>query len=106
MGIQSLIDTLKEKHGIQKSYWKDDLIDSIEKFDLNCVAEGLDVDKHRWYETSIIVFEVVIGLKRYFIGVRACTDLFSESSSWEDIFWQYNFFEMEEKRTITYIEKK
>lgn len=67
-----------------------------------CVDEGLDVDKHRWYETTISVYKLPEGL----IGVESVTDLFSESSSISDIFHTLRFFEMEEVLIPSYKIKK
>lgn len=71
------------------------------KYFTNEVERDLDVDKHRWYETSVSVFETEQG----YIGVRSVTDLFSEMSDISDICWTLRFFEMEEVQTITYIKK-
>ena len=46
------------------------------------VEEGLYVDKHRWYETSVSVFKVNDG----YLGVTAVTDIFSEQMDVSDAF--------------------
>lgn len=71
------------------------------KYFKSAVGGGIDVERHRWYETDITVYEVEDGL----LGVRAVSLLYSEQSSIEDIFWHLQFFEMEEIRTITYIRR-
>lgn len=53
---------------------------------------GLDVDTHRWYETSISVVEIY-GKP---LGIRHITNLFSESTSCGDCHVTIEFFEMEE----------
>ncbi len=66
------------------------------------VCFGLDVDTHRWYETSIMVVEIY----GYFLGIRWVTNLFSESSSYEDIGWKYWFEEMEAVQVTSYVKKE
>ena len=63
-----------------------------------CVAEGLDVDKHRWYETSINVYAV----GEWLLGICGPSDLFSESSSYSDLFAETTAFEMEAVQSVTY----
>jgi len=69
--------------------------------------EGLDVDKHRWYElsTSVLEFENgFLGHKGEFIlGIRHISNLYSEESSYEDMCHHLEFFEMEPIKTITYV---
>jgi hypothetical protein len=69
--------------------------------DATIVATGLYVDKHRWYETAIDVYKVQDKL----IGIRAISQLYSESSGIEDCFHYLRFMEMEEIKTTTYAEK-
>lgn len=66
-----------------------------------CVKEGLGVDKHRWYETSIEVY--VIG--EWFLGICGVSDLFSEQVGYDDCSIETTAFEMEEVQSVTYIEK-
>ena len=68
------------------------------KGDYKCVKEGLNVDKHRWYENSTNVYAV----GEWFLGVCGPSDLFSESSSFEDLFVDTVAFEMEEVQSVTY----
>ena len=56
------------------------------------VKTGLNVDTHRWYETSISVIEIYGG----FIGIEHITNLFSESSSCSDCGVEIEFYEMEQ----------
>lgn len=65
------------------------------------VASGLDVDKHRWYETSITVIKILDG----FMGINFATDLFSESMKWEDTGVTLSFSEMEEVNVVSYRNK-
>lgn len=66
------------------------------------VSTGLDVNKHRWYETSITVIEVG-GM---YIGIRHVSDLFSESMCVDDVYHKMKFMEMEEIKLISYREKR
>lgn len=73
-----------------------------ELIDSKIVASELDVDKHRWYETSFSVYEIY----GRFLGVRSVSNLYSESSSVEDICWTHYFAEMEAVQTVSYVVKK
>ena len=101
--MENLLKQLNELNIIQKSYeLKEDLPQVIyKKHFKNLLASGLEVDKHRWYETSIYVFKTELGI----IGVRAVTDLFSEMGEIEDVYHKLEFFEMQEITTVTYIKK-
>jgi hypothetical protein len=66
-----------------------------------CLAEELNIDKHRWYETGLSVWETENGL----LGVRSITNLYSESSDMEDMFYTLKFFEMEETTVVSYKQK-
>jgi len=72
---------------IPKEIWNDYFEDKCEEIEL-----GLDVDKHRWYELTTTVLQINNG----FISVRSITDMFSEQSSFEDMYHHLEFFEMEE----------
>jgi hypothetical protein len=62
------------------------------------LAYGLDVDTHRWYETSISV----ISIYGRIMGIRHISNLFSESSEVEDCYVTMEFFEMEEIQVTSY----
>lgn len=61
------------------------------------VEKGLDIDKHRWYETSIGVYE----FDGRYLGVRSVTNIWGNSDV-EDIGHQYYFFEMKQVMEPTY----
>lgn len=82
---------------IPREFYKEHLEDKYEEVDWD-----LDVDKHRWYETSVTVLKFDEG----FIGVEFITDMFSEAQSWEDCYHTINFFEMEEITITSYRAKK
>lgn len=59
----------------------------------------LDIDKHRWYETAFIVYNLPnIGK----IGVKTVTQMYSEESSIEDVYHTLMFFEVEEIQITSY----
>ena len=66
------------------------------------VVYNLDVDTHRWYETSTTVLKFEEGL----MGVNYITNMFSESQDYEDCYHTMEFFEMEEFVTTSYRAKK
>lgn len=102
--IKEIIEELNSLKIIQKSMdFTEDLDqDILDKYFTNCVKELLDVDKHRWYETSIQVYELPDG----YLGVQCITDVVGESNSVEDMFWTLKFFEMDQIQVISYIVKK
>jgi len=62
------------------------------------VEEGLDVDTHRWYETSVTVVKINDG----FIGINYITNTFSESTYIEDCYHHLVFSEMKEITVTSY----
>lgn len=100
-----LLDLLKQRHKTQKQHPEEDLYETLEELKAENVACDLDVDKHRWYETSITVYKVPTDEGDMFFGVRACTGIFSEDTGFEDICWEYSFFEMEEINKPIYVIK-
>lgn len=45
-----------------------------------CVAERLEIDKHRWYSVSTFVYECEDG----FVGIRGVSDIYSDDIDAED----------------------
>lgn len=105
MKINELLEELKKDYTEQEDCYEEVLAPFIKKYGCIKVKEGLEVDKHRWYETSIIVYKVNTDDGEKFFGVRACTDIVGEGSGYDDIMWNMYFFEMVEKQEITYIAK-
>jgi len=106
--MKKLIEQLNALNLTQNSYkWLEDedipqdIYDAFLK-DMKEVDSQLDIDKHRWYETSVSVYQ--IGDK--FLGVESVTDLFSEQMDYSDCRHTLNFFEMEEYSTVSYRVKK
>ena len=101
--FDSILYILKDKELIQtKSDWAEDLPkeiwDTRFKGQFEVKATGLHVDTRRWYETSVDV----IKIHGRFLGIRYITNIFSETSSYEDCYHSITFFEMEEKMKPTY----
>ncbi len=104
--IKELIDRLNNLKIHQRSIdWMEDLPDDIYqevfKGKYTEVVDDLDVDTHRWYETSISV----IGILDSYLGVRRVSNTFSESMCVDDVYHHLEFFEMKEVKTITYKQK-
>ena len=74
--------------------WKNDFKDKYQS-----LQEGLDVEKHRWYEFATSV----IKLGEHIIGIKHIQDIFSESMDCSDISHQLEFFEMKEVKVISYV---
>lgn len=106
MKINELLEELKSGYSKQTDCYEDVLEPFIKKYSCKQVKSGLEVDKHRWYETSIIVYQINTDDGIKFFGVRACTDIFGEESGYNDIMWGMVFFEMVEKQEITYVMAK
>ena len=66
---------------------------------LKKVDSGLDVDTHRWYETSTTVYMID---DEWYMGVDEVTNVFSESMGIDDCGVNPVFFEMEAVASITY----
>lgn len=62
------------------------------------VKSNLYVEKHRWYETSISIFECSDGL----LGIRLPSELYSESSEWCELCAGIKFYDIEEVKEIVY----
>lgn len=64
------------------------------------VESDLNVDKHRWYEKSTTVYQI----GENYLGVRGATQMYSESSSFDDLCIEWEFFEMKPIKITTYEE--
>src|SRR6187402_1326139 len=104
--VAILVEKLNALNIKQESYeWTEDLPEDIYDEHFTYVEQvdlELDVDKHRWYETSTTVYKI----GNEFLGVDAVTDVFSESMGYSDCGHTLNFFEMEEFVTTSYRAKK
>lgn len=106
--FKQLLEQLQSLKLIQKkSEWQECLPEEIwdehfnDRVNYKELKEGLSVDTHRWYETSVSVIEIYNGL----LGIRHITNIFSESSGYEDCYVTIDFFEMEEVQEIAYKKK-
>jgi hypothetical protein len=98
--FDELLEKLNGLKIIQKSIdWQEDIPEDIFNDTFNLVDSELDVDKHRWYETSVEVYKVFDR----FLGVQSITDVFSEQSEVGDMYHTIKFFEMKPIQTTTYI---
>ena len=66
------------------------------------VKGNIDIEKYRWYETSVSIFKCSDGL----LGIRLPSQLYSESSEWSDLYSGIEFYEVEEVMEIAYKTKK
>jgi len=62
------------------------------------VKRGIDIDTHRWYETSIEVINIYDKL----LGIKGITNIFSEGSDFESCYVKIEFFEMKEVQVVSY----
>ena len=106
--IKDLVQKLNSLKITQtKGEWEENIPEDIwyeyfEGKNRTVVEEGLDVDTHRWYETSITVIE----FGGAFLGIEYITNMFSESQDYEDCYHTIQFYEMEEYQTVSYKIKK
>ena len=78
-----------------------DIYNTLFKNKHQVVAYNLDIDKHRWYETSTVVVEI----NNCFLGISLVTDVFSEDMDVSDCGEEISFFEMEEIKITSYKKK-
>jgi len=106
--MQELIEKLNDLKILQvRGDWQENIPEDIwkeyfENTPFEEVAFDLDVDTHRWYETSTIV----IRIDGVFMGINCITNTFSESMDYEDCYHYLEFMEMEEFQTVSYRAKK
>lgn len=63
-----------------------------------CIAEGLELDRHRWYSTAVNVYKCENG----FVGVFGIYQSFSEYQDYKDIGIECVALEYEEVPSVTY----
>jgi hypothetical protein len=73
-------------------------VEDIIPKEVNCVAEHLYVDKHRWFSTSVNVYACEDG----YVGIRGVDQLFSPYMCFSDCDYPCEASEYEEVVTITY----
>ena len=89
------ISNFEKEYGYVNAYILGDIAD------IEIIEIGIEVEKHRYYETSISVLKLEDGL----IGIRTLSDLFSEQMNWTDTYESPRFHEVESKEVVTTIYK-
>ena len=104
--FDELLRSLKESNQSQlDSCWEENIPNELyeahfmDNYEL--VAEGLDVDTHRWFERST----VVVKIHGRFLGINLITNVFSDGASVDDVGGSVEYFEMEEVNVISYEQK-
>ena len=99
--FDELLSKLQKMKITQTSCWEEDIPQEIwsEYFNnYSEVADRIDVDSHRWYETSITVIEILNG----YLGIRHISNMASEESDFESCCVELQFYEMEKIEKPTY----
>lgn len=82
--------------------WEEDIPfeiwDKYFKGNLIKVEDKIDIDTHRWYETSMTVYKIFDS----FLGVRHINNIFSESMDNEDCSVELQFFKIKEVPGVRY----
>lgn len=108
MSGKEFIKTLNDAKILQSFYFDDgicegglseELLSEWIKQDPRLLEDGLNVDKHRWYEITTSYYKLIDGT---IMGVNLVSQLYSESMSWEDAYHTLRFFEGEEVKIVTY----
>lgn len=98
-----LIKHLNELKIVSTTEWEENIPDDIwDKYfngTYHVVESNLNIDKHRWYETSI---EVIRMDDDTLMGIESITDQYNEMSEYEDHYYTLKFYEMEEIPSFTY----
>lgn len=102
--MNNIINELNNLKILQKSI---DFIEDIPEDIYNnyfhkLVQDELFIDKHRWYELSISVYEY----NDLYIGVKHISNVYSEKSSVDDMYHTLHFYEMEPIQVTTFNFKK
>ena len=98
MKVQDLIELINNS---EELYCLSDVEDIIPK-DIKCVAEELDVDKHRWFSTAVNVYACEDG----YVGVCGINIVYSEYTNPQDCNYPCEAFEYEPVQITSYKPKK
>ena len=104
MNIIKLIEQINSSKTVQnESFEEQQLPEKIQNILNECtiVAKNLDIEQHRWYETSVVVY----ALNGEYFGIRYITNMYSESSDYDDIYFTITAFPMKQVQTVTYIKQ-
>ena len=93
MKKKELIDLINNDY-LYSIYDAEDIIPK----DVQCVAKGLEIDKHRWYSTCVNVYACEDG----YVGIRGVNDLYSDSMDYSDCNLYCAASEYKAVATITY----
>jgi len=105
--FDEMLKELNDLKIIQKSMdWSENIPEDIYnewfKGYFKTVGWGIDTVIHRWYENSTTVIEMY---GRY-LGIYHVSNIYSESSEVEDIYFTMGFSEMEQIQITSYKEKQ
>jgi len=95
--LEKVQNAMEWQDSIPEDIWNEDFKDE-EGIDYQEIAHNIDIDTHRWYETSISVILIYGGL----LGIRHITNIFSESMDAVDCYAIVTFHKMKETQVITY----
>jgi len=98
--FQAIIDEINEAK-LNNLFQPEDECEMFFGAKPDLIEQGLNVDKHRWYETSTNVYRI----EGRFLGINGPSSLFSEQMEWDCCGEDLEAFEMEEVSTITYVKK-
>ena len=101
MKVQEVIDLINERDDLYSLYDAEYTINPYGSTRCKKVADGLELDEHRWYSIATDVYECEDG----FVGVTGAYQSFSESQTWEDIGVQCGAEEYKSVQTTTYVPK-
>lgn len=90
MEKEDLIKEVKNWYENGECYNTFELEELVEGAEL--VKEDVDIEKHRWYETSISTFKCSDGL----LGIRLPSQLYSELLEWSSLYSGVKFYDVEE----------
>jgi hypothetical protein len=104
MTTTELINQINNAKITQDTCWDEctlpeEIMQELKKYTV--LAEELYIEKHRWYETSIIVY----ALNDEFIGIEYVTDIYSECTEYEDIEHKIYAIPMLASTVTTYTKK-
>lgn len=69
-----------------------------EEIGVSPIAEGINIDEHRWYSTATNYYQLEDGI----LGVSGAYQSFSEMQSWSDLDVHCEAFEGESYTTVSY----
>ena len=104
MKKEDFLAMIKELNDLEIIQEDDEIIeipdDVCSKYFVNAkvLKNGIDPDEHRWYETSVTVYDC----NGFLLGIKTISKLYSEECSIKDCSHIITFHEMKEIKTVTY----